>query len=118
MRYGTSPQLLIGDRKMTNVIPFNQPKSSYSMTELFLNMNRTQQNINRNMINSLELLNKRYKILKAVVIATVLISLTTALGFGLAVNKMKSMTYSVYVDGQRETVDIKDLPIAPLEELK
>ena len=101
---------------MSNVI--HMPQQHYSVEEMFLNMNKTQNKLNRNMIHTMELMNKKHRRLKAAVIAMFLISVCFGLSMILAVKKIQTTPTTVYIQGYNHTVDVKDLPIAPLEELK
>ena len=101
---------------MSNVI--HLPQREYSIYELFMNMNKQQHKLNRSMLSTMELMNKKHRRLKAAVIALFLISVCFGLSTILAVKKIQTTPATVYIQGYNHTVDIKDLPIAPLEELK
>ena len=92
--------------------------SKISLAELFVNMNRTQHDFNKEVKNCLLQIDKKQKVMQAFIVALTLTIITMGLGFILAMNKIKSEPMTVYIDGQRETVDINELPLAPLEELK
>lgn len=100
---------------MEKVIPMY---SKLSLAELFINMNRTQNDINNELKKHIVKINKRQKILQSFIVAMSLIIMTMSLGFTLAIHKIKSEPTTVYLQGYDRTVDINDLPLAPLEELK
>lgn len=98
-----------------NVIPMY---SRISLPELFLNMNRTQCEFNRDVKNCILRLDRKQKTLQAFIVA---LFLTILVGFGAfycAMQKVKTEPTTVYIQGERATVDLNELPLAPLEELK
>lgn len=105
---------------MDNVIPFNRPLKNVSIEGLFLNMNKQTVTCLRDLKGCVEILRKRQQILTAFMIASVLFAFAACIGCALAVHKMKTTptTATIYIDGTTQTVDIDQLPIAPLEELK
>lgn len=98
-----------------NVIPMY---SKISLAELFLNMNRTQHEFNRDVKDCILKMNKKQKILQALVIALFLTTIMGFMAFGLAMHKFKTEPTTVYIQGESATVDLNDLPLAPLEEVK
>jgi hypothetical protein len=56
--------------------------------------------------------------IKTMITVLLLAFVVTGIGFGLAIKKIKSEPTTVYIQDENRTVDINDLPLAPLEELK
>ena len=92
--------------------------SKISLAELFVNMNRTQHELNADFKDCILNLNKKAKILQAFIVALTLTIITMGIGFTLALNKISKEPTTVYLQGYEKTVDINSLPLPPLEELK
>lgn len=103
---------------MRNNVIHMYPPRNVCMEDLFDNMNRAVNTHIHNLTVCVDNLDKRAKRLKTALIATILILIGCAIGFGLAINDIKTKPVTVYVEGQPTTVDINKLPIPPLEELK
>ena len=87
-----------------NVVSMNKHKSYIQLAQ-----------IQSNCILDLQ---KEQSFLKALIVAAFLIIITMGAGFTLALNKISKEPTTVYLQGYDSTVDINDLPLAPLEELK
>ena len=98
---------------MSNVIPIEK---KFSIAELFLNMNRTQYDLNKNFKTSIFWLKQRYEWLKAAVIALTLCVIAMGVGFGLAIKDFKSKPVTVLLENQVQELD--KLPLPPLEQIE
>lgn len=89
-----------------------------SIERLFINMSRTQNELNKNTKICLIQLNRKCEILQAFIIAISLIVMAMSIGFGMAIKKLQTMPVTVYQTGSQQTVDITKLPLPPLEEIE
>ena len=90
--------------------------SKISLAELFVNMNRTQHELNADFKDCILNLNKKAKILQAFIVALTLTIITMGIGFTLALNKISKEPITIQVEDR--LVDLDKLPLPPLEELK
>lgn len=97
----------------SNVIPFEK---KFTITELFLNMNRTQYDFNKHTKTSILFLKQRYEWLKAGFIALSLFTIAATIAFGWAIHDFKTKPVTVLLENQVQELD--KLPLPPLEELK
>lgn len=86
------------------------------MAELIKSMNYRE--IARVQQGKIRMLEYQMEGIKTMITVLLLAFVVTGIGFGLAIKKIKSEPTTVYLQGYDRTVDIKDIPIAPLEELK
>ena len=93
-------------------------RPDFNIYDLFLNMNNTQTELNEKATKCILQLQKKYKTLKSFIIALTITTIMGFMAFGLAINKVKTEPTTVYIQGESATVDLNDLPLAPLEELK
>lgn len=105
---------------MSNIIPFKQ---KFNVSDLFLNMHRTQHELNKSFKNSIfylkeqnEKLKLRYELLKSILIALILFTIASVVACCWAIHDFKTKPVTVLIDNQVQELD--KIPLPPLEELK
>ena len=98
---------------MNNVIPIEK---KFTVAELFLNMNRTQHELNNDFKNTILHLKNQNEWLKASIIALFLFTVCAVGALAWSIHDFKSKPVTVLLENQVQELD--KLPLPPLEELK
>lgn len=98
---------------MGEVLQFER---NFTITELFLNMNRVQHDFNKHTKESILQLKRQNEWLKAGLIALLLFTVTATVTFAWAIHDFKTKPVTVLLENQVQELD--KLPLPPLEELK
>lgn len=98
---------------MSNVVPFEK---NFTITELFINMNRTQHDFNRHTKESILYLKKQNEWLKASIISLLLFTVCAVGALAWSIHDFKTKPVTVLLENQVQELD--KLPLPPLEELK
>lgn len=98
---------------MSNVIPIEK---KFTMAELFLNMNRTQHELNRDFKNTIFALKRQNEWLKASIISLLLFTVCAVGALAWTIHDFKTKPVTVLLENQVQELD--KLPLPPLEELE
>ena len=93
-----------------------QFEKNFTITELFLNMNRTQHELNRDFKNTILYLKKQNEWLKASIISLLIFTVCAVGALAWSIHDFKTKPVTVLLENQIQELD--KLPLPPLEELK
>jgi hypothetical protein len=93
-----------------------QFEKNFTITELFLNMNRTQHDFNRHTKDSILQLKKQNEWLKASIISLLIFTVCAVGALAWSIHDFKTKPVTVLLENQVQELD--KLPLPPLEEIK